>query len=811
MARCRLASRLAAVLLPVLLGATPAQHSQVKRVVIVKVDGLPAALVQSLMAERDEQTGKSVLPWMDEVFAKHGVRIQNFYVRGISLSAPSWSMLDTGAHLQIRGNVEYDRYTLRVYDYLNFFPFYLSYALKHEVDMPGVDVLDELGIPLLIDRFPVQDVLQGFQLFQRGVRWQSLKHSLMRPFKSRSPKQLFDEWQTGFQMEHAVGDQMEHELITHLADPDMRYLDYFTGDFDHLAHLTNDAASQRHEVQQVDALIGRIWTAIQTSSLGPETALFLVSDHGMNSDERIYSQGYNLIDLLGSAAGGGHHVVTNRYPMQNYKVRGLDPLVSHVVSPSEHSYYLQDQSTQYPTALLDLDGNERANVYLRNSDLNVLQLLLQQIARQETPPAVRAAALRAALAVIEEHRKTWEAELDELNDELAAIQDTIKARQPVVAAMPRRRELTKAQRNARLAQQRRRLAFQLDSWENERRRYLGYMHVLSNLVHQTPKTLAGGRFKMEDLIPSRAMGDPNTLGELQNYVISVAPGGLHLTPDGSLDMQASFRRLNYFSLLRGISVRNTVQPGVSPHPIDFVAVRIPASIAAKSFPDEPQPLDDAVWVYQGEAQQLVILSRAAAGTRQYRCLPVASLHQDSDGLLRFTPMAWRDDLPLRLFEDPDLAVPGDRTAWLSAWHPERDWFRAIHKTEYSNGVIGLYEELARNDDRPPQSNPVRRYAFHKRMLAASDMLVLASNHWNFNVRGFNPGGNHGSFFRISTHAVLMLAGGRGSGIPQGLTVEEPYDSLSFVPTVLAALGRGEEAAKLPGPVIREALPAEAAP
>lgn len=45
----------------------------------------------------------------------------------------------------------------------------------------------------------------------------------------------------------------------------------------------------------------------------------------------------------------------------------------------------------------------------------------------------------------------------------------------------------------------------------------------------------------------------------------------------------------------------------------------------------------------------------------------------------------------------------------------------------------------------------------------------------------NPGGNHGSFFRISTHSVWMLA---GAGIPAG-AVSEPYDSLNFASTILS--------------------------
>jgi hypothetical protein len=62
-------------------------------------------------------------------------------------------MLDTGQHQIIHGNVEFDRLTLRAYDYMNFFPFYTRHPLLR-VDMPGVEVLDEAGVPLLIDRFP---------------------------------------------------------------------------------------------------------------------------------------------------------------------------------------------------------------------------------------------------------------------------------------------------------------------------------------------------------------------------------------------------------------------------------------------------------------------------------------------------------------------------------------------------------------------------------------------------------------------------------------------------------------------------------
>ena len=73
-------------------------------------------------------------------------------------------------------------------------------------------------------------------------------------------------------------------------------------------------------------------------------------------------------------------------------------------------------------------------------------------------------------------------------------------------------------------------------------------------------------------------------------------------------------------------------------------------------------------------------------------------------------------------------------------------------------------------------------------MTEADLLLLANDHWNFDVRGFNPGGNHGSFFRTATHSTLMFSGGALTGIPQGKSVSEPFDSLSFMPTVLALLG-----------------------
>ncbi|MCA1815940.1 MAG: hypothetical protein LC746_05950, partial [Acidobacteria bacterium] len=226
--------RVAAIFL--LLAAWSASaNAQAKRVVVVKVDGLPQDQIDAFVGERDPRTGRSLLPWFEHIFYENGTRVQNFYVRGMSLSGPSWSLLDTGQHLQIKGNVEFDRLTLHSYDYLNFIPFWLGSAGRVRVDMPGVELLDELGIPLLADNYPYEDRFISFQLYERGARWTTLERGLKKYF-GRAPRDLFDEWVMGLEGRDIIMGQEERELAEKLNDPRVRYLDYYSTDFDHAAH-----------------------------------------------------------------------------------------------------------------------------------------------------------------------------------------------------------------------------------------------------------------------------------------------------------------------------------------------------------------------------------------------------------------------------------------------------------------------------------------------------------------------------------------------------------------------------------------------
>ncbi|MCA1564870.1 MAG: alkaline phosphatase family protein [Acidobacteria bacterium] len=777
-----------------LLLAAPNSLAGARRLVLVKADGLSQDVIERFVRERDPRTGKSLLPWFEHIFYERGTRLANFYVRGVSLSAPSWSLLDTGQHLQIKGNVEFDRLTLHSYDYLNFIPFWLGTAGKVRVDMPGTELLDELGIPLLVDSYPYDERHISFQLYQRGTRWTTLERGLKNRVLTRTPRELFDEWLVEFEGRNIVMEQLEREVLEKLKDPRIRYLDFYTTEFDHAAHHNRDRETQLVALQELDRIVGRIWTTIEATPLAAETALVLVSDHGTNSDERVYSQGFNLVKLLASRAGGGHHVITKRRLLSDYALKSIYPLVPLITTTTEDSYYLEGQSTAYPTALVDFDGNERASVHLRHSDLNVLHILLEELRGKKLSPTLARAATDAFFQTIEAHRADWRKLHANLQEELAALRRLVERERAVVAAQPK--EWTRADADAGRDQEARRAKARADSWATDERKYAEYARTLSNLLSLKRENFDAARLNIPDMIAKGAMGEQNTVAELRNYAVGVAPGGLALAPDGALDMNRSFARINYLALLHGARARNNVQSGVDSRPVDFVATRVAAEALTDAYGKDFRA-DEAVWLYRGEdAQALVLARHERDGELRLRYVPVANLRQEHGGTIRYERAQWRAELPLKMWEDAKLSLPpGERREdWLDRWHTDLEWLRALHLTTYSNGLVGLQEHFGRHATPATEADVpglsadeklIRRFRRRQRLLVETDMLVLANDHWNFDVRGFNPGGNHGSFFRVSTHATLMLAGGAATRIPRALVVREPYDSLSFVPTILA--------------------------
>jgi hypothetical protein len=766
---------------------------RVKRIVIVKIDGLPSYYVDRFVKERDPRTGRSMLPWIEHVFYKNGTRVTNFYTRGYSISGPAWGVLDTGQHMQIKGNVEYDRYTLYPYDYLNFFPYYLNYAFKQNADMPAAEILDQLGIPLISDVFPYERRYKSHQLYQRGNNWEVLAKGFLKLYPG-NVSDFLDEWTIGLPFRKTTVNQNAHDIQRILArEENVDYMDYYDVSFDHVSHHNNDAFSRVNVLKEIDRVIGRFWTSLEASGRGPETALVLVSDHGFNSDEETYSQGFNIVRLLANKEGGAHHTITKRRLLLDYSIKGIYPLTPLIRTVSDDSLYLKGQSQDYPTALVDFDGNERSTIHLRNSDLNRLHILLQQIRSGLREPLLSAAA-DSVIGIIEKERKKWQRLVSDLREELAALQRAVENQNAAVARNPKK--FTKEQIALGEDKQARREFAAAALNERMLADYRAYLGSVERLLSLTRHDLLARRFEIRDLIHPGAMGEHNSIHQLQNYVIGVGESGLVIGDDGLIDEQRSYQRVNYFDLLLRQRVRNNVQEKIGNRPVDFTVARIAADEIASALPGSEATDQDAVWLAGEGGKQALILTRIAPdGERSYRYLFIRDLVQHADGRLSFKLVPPDAGHPLRYFEDPELNTASTpRAEWLGRWHTERDWLRAVHRTLYSNALISVVEQTLRHPLPPvgPGSGEddvlIRRFRQRQRDMSEPEIGILANNHWNFDVRGFNPGGNHGSFFRVSSNATFMIAGGDKTGIPRGLEVSEPYDSLSFAPTIFNLMG-----------------------
>jgi len=762
-----------------LLGCSTDSWSAVERIVILKVDGLPFDTLSYYVRRKDPHTGKSVLPWIDHLFYERGTQFRNFYNRGLSLSASSWALLDSGQPSEIKGNLEFDRLTLRSYDYLNMFTHILRNSTGSQTATPAAQVMDEQGIRLLSDAYGTSEKYSSLQLLTRGLM--ANPKSASRLFSLQNPKGWLDEWTIGLQGDELFIDTLERDLIAKLKDPQIRYLDFLLPVFDHTAHVNREPEALQHALQQMDEAVGAIWATIEKSPLADQTVLVILSDHGMNTDPAVYSQGYNFIDLFTSARGGGHHVVTNRPPLGEYDLKPQPPNLPLITTASSASFYLKGQSEKFPTMLLDADGNERASIYLRDSDLNILQILWQQLARKDLKPGLRKAATDAFFAVLDRRRESWRVLHAQLQQELTAMRRSIQQMESRPASEAKTfAPVTPATAAAMKA---------------DESRYAAYVLSLEKLIALRPDSFDAVRIKIEEVLPAHFVGEINSVHQLQNYVAGMSAAGLLLNDDGSLDMTKSFFRIDYFALMEQIRTKNNVQASVSSKPVDFVASAISADAVRSALPSDQLPIDDAVWLHGDDDRQALILGRRAQdGLLWLRYLPVRDLKQSSDGRILFSPSAWRENLPLEIWEDLQMPVE-QRRAWLESWHTERDWLEAVYLSRYSNGVISIHDQFEFSPvfpdagaDAATDKELLQRFYNRKRHLAQPDFIVFANDHWNFNYRGLNPGGNHGSFLRQSTHSTLLFVGGQATGIPDGLAVDRPYDSFSFVPTIFKLTG-----------------------
>src|SRR5262249_55464597 len=197
--------------------------------------------------------------------------------------------------------------------------------------------------------------------------------------------------------------------------------------------------------------------------------------------------------------------------------------VPPITTTTSQSYYLKDQSSEYPTALLDFDGNERAGLHLRNTNLNVIHILFQQLQRKDLSPKLRAAATDAFFAAIDQDRSFWQEDLDKLARELDALKRATEKQRELCLAQPKKFSPQDIEwgrdDNAR------RICILAKQWDEFVTGYGGYEATMRNLLTLKRDNFEPQKFKVESIIPTDSMGRRNSIHDLQNYVVGLGKDG----------------------------------------------------------------------------------------------------------------------------------------------------------------------------------------------------------------------------------------------------------------------------------------------
>src|SRR6185503_4721331 len=160
-------------------------------------------------------------------------------------------------------------------------------------------------------------------------------------------------------------------------------------------------------------------------------------------------------------------------------------------------------------AMLDFDGNERASLQPRNSDLNKLQILLQQLQRSDLDKTVRTAVTDEFFRTLDSRRKEWSQTLDELDVELNALRRSIELQRKEWEKQPKK--FTKEDMEAGRDEASKRIFVNLDRSQREEKEYSLYVATMRRLLSIAPEAFEPLKVKIEEVIPKQSMGDRNSI------------------------------------------------------------------------------------------------------------------------------------------------------------------------------------------------------------------------------------------------------------------------------------------------------------
>lgn len=817
------------------------------RLIQIKVDGLSPALVDALidpdnpekLRQLPDPEGflrairlwrtyagrQDLVPNLRRYFFEQGVRAENMFSATVTLSTAAWSVIDTGQPTVVKKHMTFSRQNGYLRSHLDAFRDAVEFSFRDSRKTNAQWSLDQAGVSLLSDAFNPLRVYVTPQIFYRqrpfeylkgfAHSWASGGHPFSRPlevishhFGRRVKGMDYPDFGEDFVARH-LSDMILARDFTGREQYD--YLSTFFSIIDHQHHVDPNPENLVFRMLRFDRRLGRILEAVERSQRREETLVLLISDHGSEYEPGKVNLSFPLTRAFRDPLFGGHTVST---VMAENAARALTTLVPGVDFPrvyeSPFSPYGKGRrggEDDYVTAFIDNFGNARAEIHLRNNDLNRLHLLLLARFRPLDEPSRDR--LRARLRETLDAIRVW------LAPERAAYRDYHEGVRDWLPQIQKRTDPYWRDAAARLRGEAERDA-----------RQLRVLDRLWELVQAEDPLgwLERKRPSIPALIPRKYFGPCNSVYQLSHYTIGVDAAWNWV--ETTVNHQGQPVPMNYFEILTTYRAPNPADSG-EPSPFDLVLTALPVEAVERVGREQgwwgaPVPVQQALWVLSsaqgndGKGGQALLLE-SLDGSLRY--LPLRWLRAQPDGSVELERADNRD--PLGLLHDPAFRPPTAelRAAWLEQFHRPDDWLAATGKTRYSNAPL-VFADIMRANAQRVVDNPEfqqsltgfsspemkQRYLRGLRWKYAAEqpeLRVWSAWLWNFSSKTYTSGGSHGGLSPQVSRVAFYLWGGARTGIPAGLVLTPPCTTLDVAPTLAAVLGmldRNGQVIRQPGAV-----------
>ncbi|MGH9788118.1 MAG: alkaline phosphatase family protein [Candidatus Acidiferrales bacterium] len=805
------------------------------RLIVVKIDGLSPLLLDALMDPdnpeklarlpdpegfrravaifRLETGQQDLVPNLRRYFYEQGVRADNMYSATTTLSSIAWSVIETGQPSVVKRHMAFNRNNGYLRSHLDGFRDTLEFSFRRGRKTNALWELDQSGVSLFSDAFNPLRRYETPGIFYR-LTPTSYLGGLAKAYVTAG-QGFSDPWEVvrrhlASQVESADWPDFAEEYVAnHIAEkilePDAsgreRY-DYLTTSFtiDHQQHVDPVPENLVHRMVRLDRRLGRIFRAVERSSRRDSTLVAVVSDHGSEYLPGAINLAWPITRVFRTRALGGHTVAT---VMAEDSGRALSAPIPGVDYPriyeSPFSPYGKDAGGEkgYSTAFIDNFGNARAEVHLRNNDLNRLHLLLLAHGQRRLDEAQRARLrelLRATLGDI----WTW------FKSDYVLYNDYYLGVRAWLPNLKNRPDYYWRDAAARL--------------EDEQELDVTQLRALSRLAElcQAEAPLAWlekNKPAISAILPKRYFGPRNSVHQLTHYTLGL-DDNLNWV-ESTVNPRGERVPMDYVEVLSSWTAPN---PPLShePNPVDLMVRSlevepIRAALVERGRLEPDAALEQVIWIISTAQHNLrrggqALLLEAADGRLRY--LPVRNLAESSDGRITFEaadeldPLGLLYDSGFQAANGPDVSEPA--FWWLDEFHDRHEWMRAVHNTHYTVAPL-IFSDIAGSHAEAFMDNPEfqqalvgfpseadkQRYLRGLRWKYRSqlpDLLLWSSYLWNFTSKSQTSGGSHGGLTGAVARTSFLLWGGQNFHLPAGTVLAQPATTLDVAPTLMRLVG-----------------------